>query len=170
MSKKAVFIIAQNRFQDQELLDTKKVLDGHGVETKIAAKTRDAALGKLGTTINPDLSLAEVDISKIDALIFIGGPGAFVYFDDQEVLGLAREAYKKNKILGAICVASSILANAGILIGKTVTGFPTEEQNLKNRGADYTGMQTEVDGKIVTAIDPSAANEFGQKLVYLLGE
>ncbi|MDX9892848.1 MAG: DJ-1/PfpI family protein [Patescibacteria group bacterium] len=168
MAKKAVFIIAQNNFRDEELLDTKAVLTGRKIEAKVAAKTRNKALGKLGTEIKPDLAIAEINPNDFDAIVFIGGRGAEQYFDDQEVFKLAEKFFRGGKLVGAICIAPSILANAGVLIGKTVTAFPTEEENLRDRGAEYTGMQVEVDGKIVTAKDPTAAKEFGEKLAYLL--
>ena len=170
MARRAVFVIAQRNFQDQELLETKRVLVERGLAVKVAAKTRDKALGQLGTEIEPDLALAEIEARDFDALIFIGGPGAAEYLVDEYSLRLIRDFRTAGKILGAICMAPLILANAGVLIGKTVTAFPTQEQNLRDKGADYTGMQTEVDGKIVTAKDPTAAVEFGEKLAYLLEE
>ncbi len=170
MAKKVIFLVAQNGFRDEELLEPKKVLDFRGVETKVAAKTRHRAVGKLGTELNPDLALAEINVKEFDAVIFIGGPGAAQYFNDQDAWQLARAAKNANKLLGAICIAPSILANAGVLISKTVTGFPTEEENLKDKGAEYTGMPVEIDGRIITAKDPSAARQFGETLAYLLEE
>lgn len=166
--KKAVFIIAQKNFRDEELLEPKKVLEERRIEIKVAAKTRNKAVGKLGTEINPDLALPEIEVKNFDGIIFVGGRGAADYFADETALQLARDFKEAGKVVGAICIAPSILANAGILIGKTVTAFPSEEQNLKDKGAEYTGMQVEVDENIVTAKDPTAAKEFGEKLAYLL--
>jgi len=169
-TKKAIFIIAQNNFRDEELLDSRAVLVRRGIFTQVAAKTKRRAVGKLGTEIEPDLALAEVEVKDFNAVVFIGGAGARDYFSDPVVLKLAKDFKAAGKIVAAICIAPSILANAGILIGKTVTAFPTEEENLKNKGAFYTGMSVEVDGKTVTAKDPSAAKEFGEKLTFMLEE
>ena len=167
---KAVFIIAQNNFRDEELLEPKRILADRGIVTKIAAKTKNKATGKLGTEIEPDLAVPEIKVKDFDAIIFVGGPGAVQYFNDQDVFKLVKEFKEAGKILAAICIAPSILANAGMLISKTVTAFPSEEENLKNKGAEYTGMPVEVDGNIVTAKDPGAAKEFGERLAYLLEE
>jgi putative intracellular protease/amidase len=51
-----------------------------------------------------------------------------------------------------------------------VTGTPTQEENIRNKGGEYTGMPVEVDGRIVTAKGPMAAREFGEQLAYLLEE
>ncbi len=168
MTKRVVFIIAQNNFRDEELLEPKKILENRRVEVKIASKTRNKAMGKLGTEIQPDLAIPEVEAKDFDALVFVGGAGARDYLDDNDALRLAQNFKNAGKILAGICLGPSILANAGVLISKTVTGFPSEEENLKDRGAEYTGMPLEVDGNIVTAKDPTAAKEFGEKIAYLL--
>lgn len=168
MARKAVFVVAQKDFRDEELLEPKKILENRKIEVKVAAPTKNKAIGKFGTEINPDLSIAEIDPNNFHALVIIGGAGARAYFEDDAVLKIIKEFKNSGKILGAICIATSILANAGVLISKTVTGFPNEEENLKNKGAEYTGMQVEVDGKIVTAKDPTAAKEFGEKLAFII--
>lgn len=170
MSKKAVFIISQADFRDEELLEPKEVLESRGFTVKIASQTRNKAIGKLGAEIEPDLAVPEIKVNDFDALVFVGGSGARDYFNDVAIMDLVKDFSSAGRILGAICIAPSILANAGALIGKTVTAFSTEEQNLRDKGADYTGMQVEIDGKVVTAKDPSAAVEFGEKLAYLLEE
>src|SRR3989338_6799569 len=146
-TKKAIFIIAQNNFRDEELLDSRAVLVRRGIFTQVAAKTKRRAVGKLGTEIEPDLALAEVEVKDFNAVVFIGGAGARDYFSDPVVLKLAKD-FKA--------------------AGKIVAAFPNEEENLKNKGAFYTGMSVEVDGKTVTAKDPSAAKEFGEKLTFML--
>jgi len=170
MAKKVVFVISQTDFRDEELLEPKEVLEGRGFEVKIASKTRNKAIGKLGAEVDPDLAIPEIEAKDFDALVFVGGPGARDYFSEGMVLDLVKDFKSAGKVLGAICIAPSILANAGALIGRNVTAFPSEEQNLRDKGADYTGMQVEVDGKVVTAKDPGAAKEFGEKLAYLLEE
>jgi protease I len=170
MPQKAVFIIAQNNFHDTELLVPKGILDKRGLITKIASRTKETANGKLGAQLNPDLELKAVSPKDFDALVFVGGSGAREYLDDEAIFQLVREFQKQNKVLAAICLGPSILANAGALIGKIVTATPSQEENIKNRGGEYTGMPVEVDGRVITAKGPEAAREFGEKLAYLLEE
>ncbi len=170
MNKKAVFVIAQNSFHDTELLAPKAVLDQRKITTKIASMKNAPAHGKLGAIINPDLTLDEIKVTDFDAIIFVGGKGSVEYFENDQALNLVKDFQKAGKILGAICLAPSILANAGALIGKIVTATSSQEENLRNKGAEYTGMPSEVDGKVVTAKGPDAAKDFGEKLAYLLEE
>lgn len=168
MPKQAAIIIAQKDFRDDELRDIKAILDSRKIVTSVIAKTRNKAVGKFGMEVKPDLAIAEIEEPKFDALIFIGGTGCRQYIDDEIVLKLINDFKNSKKVLSGSCLAPSILASAGVLISKRVTAFPTEEENLKNKGAEYTGMQIEVDGNIVTSKDPSDAEKFASAIAYLL--
>ncbi|GAJ17159.1 unnamed protein product, partial [marine sediment metagenome] len=68
----------------------------------------------------------------------------------------------------AICIAPVTLANAGILDKKKATVFRSEVKAIKRKGAIYTGKVVEVDGNIITAEGPQAAEEFGKTIINLL--
>lgn len=170
MPKKIVFVIAQKDFRDEELLTTQRVLASRGIETKIASENLGKAYGRLGAVVDVDLKIDNIKTADFNGIVFVGGRGMAQYLEDIRLLELARQFYRAELIVAAICIAPSILANAGILMGKTATAIPSQEENLKNRGADYTGMQVEADGKIITGKDPSAAEEFGDKIYWILGE
>ena len=166
--QKALMIIAQSNFRDEELFETKKVLEENKVDVKVAAPKKEKALGKLGGDTMPDLSFDQIKVDEYDAVIFVGGPGAADYFRDDFVLDLAKKAYDLKKIVAAICIAPSILANAGILNGVKVTAFPSEEQNLEEKHAEYTGNVVESSGNIITGRGPEAATEFAQHIIQAL--
>ncbi|RJR31601.1 DJ-1/PfpI family protein [Candidatus Parcubacteria bacterium] len=167
---KAVFIIAQNEFRDEEFLKPKEFLNDRQIETLIAAPKKETAWGKLGTKVEPDLAWQDVSEEDFDVIFFVGGPGIKEYADDPVVLNLARNFDKAGKIVAAICSAPTLLANAGILIGKKVTAFPSEEENIVNKGAEYTGMPVEVDGNIITGKDHNSALDLASKIAWQLGE
>ena len=99
---------------------------------------------------------------------FIGGSGAKEYFNNKYAQGIAKQAAEKKKVLGAICIAPTILANAGVLKGVSATSFPSEESQLRSAGAKYTGSDVERDGLIITGSGPQAATQFGQAIVKAL--
>lgn len=165
---KVLMIVAQEGYQDYEYSEPRKVFEKNGFEVQVASKEKKTATGKLGGSLQPDLALSEASPENYDAIVFVGGPGSSMYFQDQEALALAKSAGNQGKVVAAICIAPSILANAGILQGKTATVFPSEEDNLKAKGANYTGNPVEVDGLIVTANGPDAAKKFGEKIAKLV--
>lgn len=168
MAKKALLIIASKNFRDEELFHTMEELEKVGVGVTIASTTTSPARGMLGGTATPNVVLNEARSGDYDAVLFIGGSGASVYFNDSAAHGIANNAYKKGKIVGAICIAPSTLANAGLLKGKKATSYPSERGNLESKGAKFTGAGVEVDGKIITADGPASAREFGRTIASAL--
>ncbi len=168
--KSAVFIIAPENFRDEEYSEPKAVLESAGIKVVTASKGVKQAKGSLGSTARVDIDISSAKADDYDAVVFVGGAGAQSYFADSSALNLAKSAYEKGKVAAAICIAPSILANAGILAGKKATCFASEAENLKQHGAEYTGRQVEADGKIVTASGPKAAREFGEKILDSLEE
>lgn len=165
---KILMIIAPTDFRDEEFLRPKEIFEKNGAQVTVASKGVSETSGVLGAKTKVDIDLSQVNVDDYDAVVFIGGPGSSVYFDDQTVLSLAMAASKQNKIIGAICIAPSILANAGILSGKKATAWISEQGNLESKGAIYTGANVEVDGKIVTADGPGAAVSYAEKILELL--
>jgi len=161
---KILMVLAPEDFRDEEYQKPRKVLEEMGAEVIVASKGVWEAKGMLGAKVKVDLDLSQVKIDDYLGVVFVGGIGASSYFNDENALNLARNFFEKGKIVGAICIAPSILANAGILSGKKATAFYSEEKNLVKKGTIYTGQPVTVDGKIVTANGPSAAEEFGRKL------
>lgn len=166
--KRAVLIIAHENFNDEELAGPMEALEGAGVKVVLASSAVDPAKGMLGAVVVPDILLEDIIVSDFDAVVFIGGGGSSEYFDSPVAHSIAREAASTGKLLGAICIAPSTLANAGLFEGKKATSYPSEEDNLKSKGAAFTGAGVEVDGNIITADGPSSAREFGRALLRAL--
>jgi protease I len=168
MAKRAVMIIAFEGFRDEEYVEPKKVLEKAGIEVATASSKVGIAKGKLGMSVKVDLSLKEVNVPSYDAVIFVGGPGSYAYFDNPVAQGIAKDAVKEQKILAAICAASAILANAGVLKGVKAACFAGVSDQIKDKGAHYSPSGLEVDGKIITADGPAHAKQFGEKIVKAL--
>lgn len=160
--KSVVMIIAPRNFRDEELLDTKEVLENYNVDVTVASKNVEKATGSLGAEVDIDKDIADVKVNEYDAVVFVGGPGTNVYFNDETALDIARDFYELGKITAAICIAPVILANAGILDGKKATVFSTGKDDIMANGADYTGEQVTQDGKVITGNGPAAARNFGE--------
>ena len=167
-TKKAVLIVASRDFRDEELFETKGALNQAGIETVIASSKTGALRGMLGGRADTAILVKDVKPDDYDAIIFIGGSGASEYFDSPVALDIARQAAQKKKVLAAICIAPSVLANAGVLNGLKVTSFASERGNLQRAGARYTGAAVEQDGLIITGSGPAAASQFGQAVVQAL--
>lgn len=163
--KKSLLIIAQQGYQDVELEGTRKGLLDAGFEVVLASTTPGLCTGKYGGTEQATVAMKDVNVANYDRVAFIGGPGAGVLKDNPDALRIARETVAADIPLGAICIAPTILAAAGVLHGKKATVWDSGGEQatfLRKHGADYTGASVTMDGLIVTANGPGAAEEFGK--------
>jgi len=163
-AKRAVLITARENFRDEELFETRRVLNAAGVETVIASTKIGPIRGMLGNIAEATILVNQVRVDDYDAIIFVGGSGAAEYFDSPVALNIAREAAHKRKVLAAICIAPTVLANAGVLNGVRATSFLSERERLQQAGAIYTGVPVERAGLIITGSGPMATVLFGQAI------
>ncbi|MDD5109786.1 MAG: DJ-1/PfpI family protein [Patescibacteria group bacterium] len=170
MNPKVAIVVAQADFRDEEFLQTREILQRFGFMITVVSETLEPAHGKFGAIALPNLTLQELRAKDFDALVLIGGPGVRKMFAMRTVLRRVQEFARAGKVVAAICSAPTILANAGLLMGKRATAYPTEETALRDRGAEYTGFPVESDGVLITAKDSTYTREFAERIVWALGE
>jgi protease I len=168
-TKKIAFVIARERFRDEELFITKKTVESAGFKVEIFSASTGRATGMLGGTVDVSLTLSDLKEQDFDAVVFVGGSGADVYWNAPAAHDIAKKFYAAGKIVAAICIAPVTLAKAGLLKGKKATAFPSAESQLKNSGCRYTGASVEKDGNIITADGPQSAEKFGRAIAEALG-
>lgn len=173
-NKKVVMVVASENFRDEEYFEPKTILEEQGVIVKTASNKAGVARGVGGREANVDLLITDVNPADFDAVIFVGGPGSLENLDNDNSYQLAQSTLGQGKILAAICVSPVILAKAGVLKDKEATVWSSPEdrssiQVLEDNGAKYVDQAVVVDGRIITANGPAAAQEFGKKISELLG-
>ena len=159
-----LIIIASNDFRDEEYREPAEALAHLKAGVDVASSSTEMSIGMLGHRVRPDLLLSEVDISNYAAVIFVGGRGAEEYFNDPVAHKIARLTLESQRFIAAICVAPSILANAGLLNGKNATCYPTERENLQAKGAKLVDKGVVRDGLIITADGPKHARTFAKAI------
>ena len=171
--KKIAMIIAFRDFRDAEYFIPKEILEKTGAKIITVSTKMGTAIGADGGDTKVNLLTSEVHITDFDGIVFVGGPGCLKYLDNETSYKIARETIEQNKVLGSICISPVILAKAGVLKGKraTVWSSPLDRgpvKILKENGAIYEDKPVVVDGKIITANGPDAAEEFAKIIVEVL--
>lgn len=165
--KKVIMIIAPENFRDEEYFNTRESLERAGIEVYTASLSLAAISSVEKKEVEVDMLLDDVG-DDYDGIVFVGGGGAKVYFDNEKAKELAQNYNDEGKIVAAICIAPLILAHANILTDKKVTSWHGSQQELREFGANVTGEDVSVDGKIITADGPRSSYQFGDAIAEAL--
>ena len=173
IKKKIAMIIASKDFRDEEYFVPREIFDKAGTEVKVISDELGTAKGADGNDVEVDIKLSDLNVSDFDVVVFIGGPGALTYLDNEDSYRIAKYTIAQNKILSAICISPMILAKAGVLQGKKATVWTSAldksaKKILEDNGAIFQDEDVVQDNNIVTANNPSAAKKFANKILAIL--
>ena len=163
-----VMVISPDQFRDEELTIPKEAFLAEGARVRTASTRLGEAKGMLGATANVGVCVSALYADQIDCLVVVGGMGSPEYlWNDAHLHALLKELNSQHKVLGAICLSSAVLANAGLLSGKQATVYPTAEslKALKDGHAVYLEQPVVQDGRIITGDGPPAAAEFAETII-----
>lgn len=166
--KRILMVIAPKNFRDEELFVPKRIFTLAGYKVVVASIKLSKAKGMLGGIVRPNILLKNVKLADYAAIVFVGGSGSTVYYDNSLARNIAVETVKKGKVLGGICLAPGIFAKAGILKGRHSTAFKTACPLLRSKGAKCSGAKLARDKKIVTASGPDVADQFADLILKTL--
>jgi 4-methyl-5(b-hydroxyethyl)-thiazole monophosphate biosynthesis len=159
-----ILIPLADGFEEIEALATTDILRRAGIEVSLAGLRTGQVISARNLNIIPDISIDAVKIDEFDMIILPGGqPGTNNLDADKRIKKLLKEFNSANKLIGAICAATTILANAGIINGRQVTSYPSYSSQLD--GAKYEDKTVVTDGNIITSQGPGTAIEFALVIV-----
>src|SRR5579863_3456064 len=167
-----LLVIASEGFQHIEYNVTRKVLTDAGFTVVTASDGFDKAIAGNGSKAHIDIALNQIRIDDYQGIFFIGGPGTLDHLDNNTSYKILQQAFLQHKPIGAICIATRILAKAGVLRDKYATGWNEDgllDALYAENGVTYLPEEkVVVESNIITATDPSVAQQFGEKIVELL--
>jgi protease I len=186
--KPKILMVLNEGYRPEEYWTPRKRFDQSGFEIKIAGHYPGVILPSKAhlSEVPPvpvDLTFEQVSVSDFDAVVFVGGNGAWNDFlPNSKVHKILLDSFRQHKVTALICAATGLLATAGNLDGEHplfkghhVTGYFEVEGLLKKVGQlDYDSGDAEkpfvvVDGNLITARDPLSAQAFGETVVEELG-
>ena len=165
-----VYVFMADGCEEIEALAPVDMLRRGGVEVTTVGVTGKTVTGSHNISVNTDISLEEVNLSDIEAVVLPGGmPGTLNLEKNEKVQEIVEYAYDKKLLICAICAAPSILGHKGYLKDKKATCFPGFEDKLT--GADFTEDKVAVDGNIITSRGMGTTILFALEIVkYLTDE
>lgn len=166
--RKVLMLVAHEGYQQVEYLLPKKTLEHAGFTVVTASNKLGTATAKDKSQTNVDITIENAIASDYAAVIIVGGPGTLDNLDNQITYQLITEAADLGKLIGAICIATRILANAGILTNIAATGWDGDGELADiydEHGVTYIQAPVVNDQGIITATDPSAAQDFADAIL-----
>ncbi len=162
-------IIANRDYQPVEYGAPKKVLESAGIKVVTVSDALGTATAAYdGSETKVDLVVGEMKVGDYDGVFLVGGPGAQEYLENEAVYAVVRAAAASGRPWGAICYSTRVLAYAGVLAGRKVTGWDEDGELagiLEVAGAEYVREPVAVDGNLFTATGPKFAEAWGQAIL-----
>lgn len=163
-----VFVVANEGYQPIEYAVPKKLLEQAGIIVLTASNKLAPAIAKDGSSCTVDMLVQDINPDDIDGVFIVGGPGALDALDNPTTYHMLKQISAAQKKIGAICISSRILAQAGLLNDKQATGWngDNELQGIfKQHNVHYKAHDVVLDGDILTATGPEAAREYGEQII-----
>ncbi len=151
-----VAIIATDSFEDSELDTPRQALtdDGHEVEV-LGPEAGADIVGKQGEVkVAVDRAIADADPDRYDLLIVPGGYSPDKLRLDTDAVRFVHRFDGTGKPLAAICHAGSLLIDAAVVKGRTLTSWPSIRVDLVNAGAKWEDRELVEDGNLITSRKP----------------
>ena len=158
-------ILTDNGFEDSELLYPYYRLRELGIDVKIASTDKGVLCGKIGYTVEVDLTTEDVNPDDFDILILPGGKGPEKVRQDKKAVNIVKDFDEKKKIIGAICHGPQLLISADVLNGRKVTSYSGIKDDIILAGAKFSDEKVAVDDNIITSRKPEDLPFFMQEII-----
>ncbi|MCL9998268.1 MAG: type 1 glutamine amidotransferase [Erythrobacter sp.] len=168
-----ILIIATDGYEQSELTEPKRMLEESGAQVTVASLKPGEIRGwdqkDWGTSVAVDCTIREVAVEDYDALLLPGGQmNPDILRMEHKVIELVREFDAAEKPIAAICHAPWLLAEADIIEGRSLTGWPSIRTDLANAGAAVVDEEVVVDGNLITSRKPADIPAFTRALMAAL--
>lgn len=120
---------------------------------------------KPGHQFTLNAAFDDVDAARYDALAIAGGRAPEYLRLDPKVISLVREFAEAGKPIAAICHGGWLLVSAGLVEGKTMTSWPSLQDDIRHAGGKRVDEEVVRDGNLITSRKPADLPAFNGALV-----
>jgi protease I len=159
---KQIAVIVTDWFEDSEYTQPVDAFKkaGHKV-ANIGLVAGTAVEGKKQQTpVIIDKAITDVVIDDFDALLIPGGYSPDKLRADDHAVDFVRRFVESGKPVFSICHAPQLLITADVIKGRTITGWKSIVQDIKNAGANFVDEAVVEDQNLVSSRYPGDLDAF----------
>jgi protease I len=171
LNGKRVAILAADGVEKVELEQPRETLREAGAEVEVLSlktgeiQARNHDLEPAGT-FAVDRAVSDASVAEFDGLVL---PGGTVNPDklrlDHAAVSFVRDFVVSGKPVAAICHGPWTLVEAGVVVGRTLTSYPSIRTDLRNAGAHVVDEEVVVDSNLISSRSPSDLPAFCETLI-----
>ena len=170
-----VAILAVDGFEQAELVEPQRALREAGAQVHVVSQKPGQIQGfrhvDKGEKVDVDVTFDAANAADYDALVL---PGGVVNGDairlDPKAQSLVKEADKAKKTIAVICHGGWLPISAGIVAGRTMTSWPSLQDDVRNAGGTWVDQEVQIDGNLITSRKPDDLPAFNQALIEALAK
>jgi protease I len=157
-----VAVLALDGFEQAELVEPKRALTAEGATVHVIS----AKLGTIQGFKHVDATFDKATAAEYDAVVL---PGGVVNGDAIRLLPQAqafvKAANQAHKPIAVICHGAWLPVSAGIIKGRTVTSWPSLQDDIRNAGGTWVDQEVVEDDNFITSRKPDDLPAFNRTLI-----
>jgi protease I len=175
LTGKRVAILVTDGFEQIEMTSPREALEEHGAKSVLIAPKSGEVQGfkhhDKKDKFDVDLTLAKADPADFDAVLLPGGViNADAIRIDKQAQRFVQEMDRAGKPIAVICHGPWLLISAGLARGRTITSWPTLQDDLRNAGAVWKDEECIRDRNWVSSRKPDDLPAFNREMKKLIEE
>lgn len=170
-----VAILVADDFEQAEMTEPRQALQAAGAETKLIAIHAGQVTGfhhdKAADKFDVQMTLEDARPEDFDAVLLPGGAlNADHLRMSQTAQKFVQAMDRAGKPMAVICHAPWLLVSAGLVKGRTLTSWPSVQDDIRNAGGDWVDQEVVRDGNLVTSRKPADIPAFNREMCKLIAE
>jgi protease I len=165
-----IAVLAVDGFEQAELVEPKRALAEAGATVHVISqkpgKIQGFKLVDKGDTVDVDSTFDKATADDYDAVVL---PGGVVNGDAIRLLPQAQAFVKAadsaKKPIAVICHGTWLPVSAGIIKGRTVTSWPSLQDDIRNAGGTWVDQEVVEDNNLISSRKPDDIPAFNKALI-----
>jgi protease I len=170
-----VAVLAVDGFEQAELIEPQRALAQAGATVHVISEKPGRIQGfkhvDKGDAVDVDLTFDKASPDDYDAVVL---PGGVVNGDAIRLLPQAQAFVKAadsaKKPIAVICHGGWLPVSAGIIKGRTLTSWPSLQDDIRNAGGTWVDKEVVEDGNLITSRKPDDLPAFNKTLIAQLSK